>query len=44
MGGYIDRRFNRRMVLRITNYSMESIKLKSGSVVGYVVLQPYSLQ
>ena len=42
-GGYISRRYSGRVMTKITNYSADSVKLNSGTPVGYIVMQPFSL-
>ena len=42
-GGYISRKYSGRVVIRITNYSTHSVKLSSVTPVGYIVMQPFSL-
>ena len=41
--GYISENFKGRILLKLANYSSNSIKLPSGSSIGYLVLQPHSL-
>ena len=41
--GYIDRNYTGRIVIKLTNYSSNKIKLNSGSPIGYIVMQPYSI-
>ena len=43
-GGYISRKYRGRVVIKLTNYSTNSIKLHSGTKVGYIVMQPFSLE
>ena len=40
-GGYIDRNYTGRVIIKITNYK---IKLNSRSPIGYVAMQPYSIE
>lgn len=42
-GGYISRKYSGRVVTKLTNYSGNSVKLNSGTPVGYIVMQPFSL-
>ena len=42
-GGYISRKYSGCVVTKLTNYSGDSVKLSSGTPVGYIVMQPYSL-
>ena len=39
-GGYISRKYSGRVVIKLTNYSVNSVKLNSGTPGGYIV---YSL-
>ena len=39
-GGYISRK---QVVTKLTNYSSSSVKLNSGTPIGYIVMQPFSL-
>ena len=41
--GYISESFRGRILLKLTNYSSNTIKLLSGSSIGYLALQPHSL-
>ena len=41
--GYISESFRGRILLKLANYSSNTIKLLSGSSIGYLVLQPHSL-
>ena len=41
--GYIDRNYTGRVMIKLTNYSSNKIKLNSGSPIGYIVMQPYSI-
>ena len=43
-GGYISRKYRGRIVIKLTNYSTNSIKLHSGTIVGYIVMQPFSME
>ena len=43
-GGYIDRGFTGRIMVKLTNYSIDKTRLSSGTVVGYIVMQPFSLE
>ena len=42
-GGYISRKYSGQVVTKLTNYSAHSVKLNSGTPVGYLVMQPFSL-
>ena len=42
-GGYISSNYKGRVLVKLVNYSGKTIKLQSGTSVGYVVLTPYSL-
>ena len=42
-GGYISENFKGRILLKLANYSSKTIKLDSGTPVGYIVMQPFSL-
>ena len=42
-GGYISRKYSGRVVIKLTNYSTHTVKLNSGTPVGYIVMQPFSL-
>ena len=42
-GGYINSNYKGRVLVKLANYSSNTIKLQSGSPVGYIVMQPYSL-
>ena len=41
--GYISQKYSGRVMTKITNYSADSVKLNSGTPVGYIVVQPFSL-
>jgi len=41
--GYISRKYSGRVVTKLTNYTANSVKLNSGTPVGYIVMQPFSL-
>ena len=43
-GGYIASNYEGRVLVKLANYSEKTIKLQSGTPVGYVVLTPYSLE
>ena len=43
-GGYIASNYKGRVLVKLANYSEKTIKLQSGTPVGYVVLTPYSLE
>ena len=42
--GYISRRYSGKVVIKPTNYSANNIKLTAGTTVGYIVMQPFSLE
>ena len=42
-GGYISRKYSGQVVIKLTNHSVNSVKLKAGTPVGYIVMQPFSL-
>ena len=42
--GYIDGNFQGRIVVQLTNYSCEKKRLCSRTPVGYIVMQPYSME
>ena len=42
--GYIDRNYTGRVMIKLTNYSSKKIKLNSGCPIGYIVMQPYSME
>ena len=42
-GGNISQKYSGRVVTKLTNYSVNNVKLKSGTPVGYIVMQPFSL-
>jgi dUTPase len=42
-GGYISRKYSGQVVIKLTNYSASSVKLNSGTPVGYIVMQPFTL-
>ena len=42
-GGNISRKYSGRVVIKLTNYSVNSVKLKSGTPIGYIAMQPFSL-
>ena len=39
-GGYISRKYSGRVMIKLTHYSANSVKLNSGTLVGYLVVQP----
>ena len=43
-GGYIAGNYKGRVLVKLANYSAKSIKLQSGTPIGYIVLTPYSLE
>ena len=36
-GGYIDRKYTGRVMIKLTNYSSKKVKLNSGSHIGYIL-------
>ena len=42
--GYIDRNYTGRVMIKLTNYSSKKIKLNSGCPIGYIVMQPYTME
>ena len=42
-GGYISRKYSGSVLIKLTNHTANSVKLNSGSPVGYIIMQPYSL-
>ena len=42
-GGYISRKYSGRVVTKLTNYTANSVKLNSGTPIGYIIMQPFSL-
>ena len=42
--GSISSKFKGRITVTLTNYSCQTMKMVAGSIVGYIVLQPYSLK
>ena len=43
-GGYISTSYKGRVMVKLANYSSKSIQLQSGTPIGYLVMQPYSLE
>ena len=43
-GGYISTSYKGRVMPKLANYSSKSIQLQSGTAIGYLVMQPYSLE
>ena len=43
-GGYICRKYSGRVVIKLTNYSKQTIRLNNGTVIGYIIMQPFSLE
>ena len=41
--GFISPKYTGRVYVKLTNYSTESVKLSSGMLLGYIVMQPFSL-
>ena len=41
-GGSISQKYSGRVVTKLTNYSVNSVKLKSGTPVGYIVMLSFS--
>ena len=42
--GYIDGNFQGRITIKLTNYSNDVRRLCSGTPVGYIAMQPYSME
>ena len=42
--GNIGPRYTGRIKVTLTNYSSKGIKMSEGDIVGYIVLQPFSLK
>ena len=42
--GYIDTNYRGRVSVKLVNYASKKIKMCSGTSVGYIVMQPFSLQ
>ena len=42
--GYISRRYSGRVMIKLTYYSANNIKLTAGTTVGYIVMQPFSME
>ena len=43
-GGYVSENYKGRILLKLANYSSKIIQLQSGTPIGYLVLQPFSLE
>ena len=43
-GGYIDQKYAGRVMIKLTNYNNKKIHLNAGAFVGYIVIQPYSIE
>ena len=43
-GGFISSNYKGRVLVKLANYSAKSIKLQSGTPIGYIVMTPYSLE
>ena len=43
-GGSISSKFKGRIKVNLSNYSCNTLKMVTGSIVGYIVLQPHSLK
>ena len=43
-GGYIDQKYAGRVMIKLTKYSNKKIYLNMGAFVGYIVIQPYSIE
>ena len=43
-GGYIDKHFKERVMVKLTNYSTKKMKLNSGTSIGYIAMQPFSME
>ena len=42
--GTISSKFRGRVKISLTNYSFKNVKICAGTLVGYIVLQPFSLK
>ena len=42
--GYISSNYRGRVLVKLANYSGKTIKLQSGTTIGYIVMTPYSLE
>ena len=42
--GYISSNYRGRVLVKLANHSGKSIKLQSGTTIGYIVMTPYSLE
>ena len=43
-GGYMDKKFKGRVMVKLTNYSTKKVKLTSGTSIGYIAMQPFSME
>ena len=43
-GGYVDGNFKGRVMVKLTNYSTKKMKLNSGTSIGYIAMQPFSME
>ena len=43
-GGYIDPKYTGRVMIALTNYTNKKIHLNAGTAIGYIVVQPYSIE
>ena len=43
-GGYISANYKGRVLVKLGNNSSKTVKLQSGTSVGYIVMTPYSLE
>ena len=43
-GGYIASNYKGRVLVKLANYSVNSMKLQSGTPIGYIVMTSYSLE
>ena len=43
-GGYVDKKYAGRVMIKLTNYNNKKIHLNAGAFVGYIVIQPYSIE
>ena len=43
-GGYIDPKYAGRLMIRLTNYTNKKVHLNAGTSIGYIVVQPYSIE
>ena len=43
-GGYIDGNFQGRVMVKLTNYHAKKMKVNSGTTIGYIAMQPFSME